>query len=73
MDKKVKVSSLMRVKIRLVALQCLINDSYQFGLISKEEWQWHRKTIEEIRTIRIEKILKEMEENGNEAGNKISE
>jgi galactokinase/mevalonate kinase-like predicted kinase len=69
MDKKVKVSPLMRVKIKLIALQCLINDSYRFGLISKEEWQLHRKTIEEIRTIRIEKILKEMEENGDKASN----
>ena len=69
MNKEVKVSPLMRVKRRLISLQCLIDDSFEFGLISKEDWQWHRKTIEEIRTIRIEKILKEMEENGDKAGN----
>lgn len=69
MNKEVEVSPLMRVKRRLITLQHLIDDSFEFGLISKEDWQWHRKTIEEIRTIRIEQILKEMEENGDKTGN----
>ncbi|MCK9616109.1 MAG: hypothetical protein M0R48_11575 [Candidatus Omnitrophica bacterium] len=69
MDKKVKVSPLMRVKIRLTVLQWLIDDSYEFGLISKEDWKWHSRTLDELRTIRVEEILKEMEENGDKAGN----
>jgi len=65
MNEEVKWSPLMRGKRRLIALQCLIDDSYDFGLISKEDWKWHRRTLDELRTIRVEKILKEMEENGN--------
>lgn len=67
MEEKATDSPLMRVKKRLINLQSLIDDSYTFGLISKKDWERHRALIREIRTIKIEKILKEYEEYGNEA------
>lgn len=69
MNKEVKMSPLTRAAKRLIALQFLIDDSFEFGLISEEDWRWHRKTIEVIITSVTEKTLKEMEEYGDKAGN----
>ncbi|MCK9616146.1 MAG: hypothetical protein M0R48_11760 [Candidatus Omnitrophica bacterium] len=73
MEKNEKDTQLMIGLQHLIMTKKRLDDLYIYGLVSKEDWLWHRKTIEEIRSIEVEKLLKEMEENGNEAGNKISE
>lgn len=58
-----------RIRSRLSKLTDLVNEAYDLGLTTKKEWKANRQLIREMRTIRLEKLLKECEENGNETGN----
>lgn len=58
-----------RIRSRLSKLTDLVNEAYDLGLTTKKEWEANRQLIREMRTIRLEKLLKECEENGNETGN----